>query len=70
MSIANDIKADIAKGEGDLRKANAELMGALGVNTNDEHAVFHAVLMYLLKVAESAIVAEIPAAANVEDGTI
>lgn len=59
MSIAEDIKAEFDKGKVDIRKELPKLMSDLGVNTSDEHEVFHAVLTWLVKaLAASSPVAE------------
>lgn len=63
-NILDSIKAEAEKldAEGqkfDVRKAVPELLAKLGVNTSDEHEVFHAVLTFLIKAAQAGVVAEV-----------
>lgn len=58
MSIAEDIKADVEKGLADLRKDAPGLLAALGVNQENEHAIFHAVLLWAVRAIEAGAVAE------------
>lgn len=65
-SILDSIKAEAEKldAEGkkfDVRKAVPELLSALGVNTSDEHEVFHAILTFLIKAAEAGVASEVSA---------
>ena len=62
-NIIDSIRAEAEKLDGearkfDIRKALPDLLDKLGVNTADEHEVFHAVLTFLVKAAEAGVIAE------------
>jgi len=57
-SILDDIKAEADKAKVDLRKDAPELLAKLGVNTEDEHEVFHACILFLVKAVEAGVAAE------------
>lgn len=63
-SLVSEIKSEVEKGAADLRKSAPALLAKLGVNQEDEHAIFHAVLEYLLKSAGAAVAAESTAILN------
>jgi len=63
-NLIDAIKAEAEKldAEGrkfDVRKALPDLLDKLGVNTADEHEVFHAVLTFLVKAAEAGVASEV-----------
>lgn len=58
-SIFDSIKAEADAGLVDLRKDAPELLAKLGVNTDDEHQVFHSVLLFLYKAAMSGVTSEV-----------
>ena len=60
-SIIDSIKADADRGLVDLRRDAPELLAALGVNQENEHAVFHAVLLYLYKAVLAGVAGEVKA---------
>jgi hypothetical protein len=57
-SIIDSIKADADKAKVDLRTEVPELLAKLGINTEDEHEIFHGVLTFLVKAVESGVSTE------------
>lgn len=58
-SIADAIRAEADHAKIDLRKDAADLLAKLGVDTSDEHQVFHAVLLFVLKAVQAGVQAEV-----------
>jgi hypothetical protein len=48
MDLINDVEAEAGRVKRDIRAELPKLMDAIGVNTADEHQVFHATLVWLV----------------------
>lgn len=51
-TVNGEIKPYLSTVESDIRKQMPGLMAKLGINTADEHGVFHAVLMLVIELLE------------------
>ena len=58
-SIIDSIKSEADKGLVDLRKDAPELLAKLGINTENEHAIFHAAILFLYKAAMAGVASEV-----------
>jgi len=65
-SILDSIKAEADKAKVDIRTEFPKLMAALGVNTENEHEVFHGVLIWLAREMAKSAPAVISLAPDVE----